>query len=742
MNKALIFNKIKEHKLLFYTGLLLLLVVLVIAICEIIGWPFLKKPLQDLMEDKLERTVKIDGPFQLRLIGGIRLKAGNLWISAPEGFAEPNLADAHDIELKMRYRDLWNIKPGDPYVIKSIKANQVDAHLTRHEDGKSTWQFHKHPNDPIRPFPIIQGLVIQQGQAYVKDSLTRADILIEFTTDEGQKNLDPISKVKIHGDFRERKLISELMTHGFLPIASQGKDSSPISSKGWLKYGKMYMTFDGSVYNLFGEQNIKGQVTVRGPSLGDLGDLLSITLPNTTEFKIVGGVAKNPDGWQIAVNSARVGQSDLYGHFRYDTQPEKALLTGELKGKRFFLADLAPAFGHETTVDGKSRERIFPDKPLDFATYNRMNAKISVDIDYVDLGKAFKEPLTPLKADLALNKNKLSLAKVYAKTADGSITGDIFIDAHELKQNIKNPQELKDPNKPKPDWGINLAVKDINLKKWLTISDARKEKARKENKPETGEAYVTGLLNGNAKLKGKGTSTAELLHTLNGDLGIFVKNGEMSHLIVEAVGLDIAQAVGLLVKGDNNLKMQCAVLDFKANQGVLKPDIALVDTSVTTILVDGNVNMGEETLDLRVAAKPKNFSPFTVRSPLKVTGTFLNPKVSAEPAPIAARVVGGVLLAFVNPLAAILPFLDPGSSADKEKRADCAQTLAELKQAQKKNNPLGKDITTASNVKNGYVKSGNPNNSKEVRINTDKNSPSTTTKNDSTKKITEIIQPK
>ena len=730
----LISNKIKEHKLLFYIGLVFLLLVLAIAVCEAIGWPFLKKPLQDFMEDKLERTVKIDGPFQLRLIGGLRLKAGGLWISAPQGFTEPNLADAHDVELKLRYRDLWNIKPGDPYVIKSIKANQVEAHLARHEDGKSTWQFNKDPDDPIRPFPIIQALVINQGQAYVNDSLTSADVLIEFATDEGQKNLDPVSKVKVHGDFRERKLRSELMTHGFLPIASQGKNASPISSKGWLQYGKMYMTFDGSIYNLFGEQNIKGQLMVQGPSLGDLGDLLSITLPSTSEFKIVAGVAKNPDGWQIAVNSAHIGRSDLYGHFRYDTQPEKSLLTGELKGKRFFLADLAPAFGSEPTIDGNSRQRIFPDKPLDFATYNRMNAKISIDIDYVDLGNAFKEPITPLKADLALNKNKLSLARIYAKTADGSIAGDIFIDAHELKQNIKNPQELKDPNKPKPDWDINLAIKDINLKKWLTISDARKEKARKENKPETGEAYVTGSLNGKAKLHGKGISTAELLRTLNGDLSVFVKNGEISHLIVEAVGLDIAQAVGLLVKGDNNLKMQCAVLDFKANQGIFKPDVALVDTSVTTVLIDGNVNMGEEKLDLRVAAEPKNFSPFTVRSPLKVTGTFLDPKVSPEPAPIAARVAGGVLLAFINPLAAILPFLDPGSTADKEKRADCAQTLAELKQAQKKDNSPDKEIATTGTAKN------NTNNN--IKTNAEKNNKSATTTTNSTKSITETIQPK
>lgn len=726
----LIPNKIKNHKFLFYTGAVLLTLLLSVAICEALGWPFLKQPLQNLMQDKLERTVKIEAPFKLKLIGGIHLKAGGLWISAPEGFSEPNLADAHNVELRLRYSDLWNIKPGEPYVIKSITAEQIEAHLSRHEDGKSTWQFSKDPNDPIRPFPIIQALVIRQGEAYANDALTSADVMIKFSTDEGHNKADAISKVAIHGDFRDQKIKSELITHGFLPIASQGEDASPISSEGWLQYGKMYMTFNGSVYNLFGVQNIKGQLSVKGPSLGDLGDLLSITLPRTTDFKIVGGVAKNPDGWQIAVTSAHIGHSDLYGHFRYDTQPEKNMLTGELKGKRFFIADLAPAFGEDPN-DPKPRTRIFPDKPLDFATYNRMNAQIGIDIDYVNLGSAFKEPLTPFRADLTLNKNKLSLAKLYAKTAEGSIAGDVFIDAHDQK--ITNPQDLKDPNRPKPDWGINLAVKDIDLKKWLTISDARKEKAKAENKSEASQAYVTGSLNAKAKLKGTGTSTAELLRSLDGDLSMFVKNGEISHLIVEAIGLDIAQAVGLLIKGDNNLKMQCAVLDFNAKNGVLKPSVALVDTPVTTVVVDGNVNMGEEQLDLQLAAEPKNFSPFTVRSPIKVTGTFLNPKVSPEKGPIAARVGGGILLAFVNPLAAIVPFLDPGSTTNKEKRADCNQTLGELKTALKQDNTHDKSNESG---KNGRAK-----NSKDDSGTASDANKANAKQNDATRKIANTIHP-
>ena len=66
-----------------------------------------------------------------------------------------------------------------------------------------------------------------------------------------------------------------------------------------------------------------------------------------------------------------------------------------------------------------------------------------------------------------------------------------------------------------------------------------------------------------------------------------------------------------------------------------------------------------------------------MRSPINVTGTFANPKVRPEAAPIAARVLGGIALAFVNPLAAILPFIDPGADSEQ---ASCSEALRTLRQ--------------------------------------------------------------
>ncbi|MDP2246999.1 MAG: AsmA-like C-terminal region-containing protein, partial [Nitrosomonadales bacterium] len=232
------------------------------------------------------------------------------------------------------------------------------------------------------------------------------------------------------------------------------------------------------------------------------------------------------------------------------------------------------------------------------------------------------------------------------------------------------------PATDKPAWRMNLTWKDIDLEKWLQVSQDRKDKAKVDGK-QAPVPYVTGTLNGKTKLTGSGESTTALLSSLDGEITTHIRKGTISHLVIELLGLDAAQSLGLVMRGDQSLPMQCAVVNLKSENGIIKPNVAIIDTPVTVILADGNINMMKEQLDLRLLAKPKNFSPFTVRSPIKVTGSFVDPEVDITATPIAARVLGSIALSFVNPLAALLPFIDPGADSEYS----CHDALKEIKPA-------------------------------------------------------------
>jgi len=646
----------------------LAVLMLILVICEIMGWPFLRKPLEQMTAERMNREVRIEAPFKLYLLGRFKLSVGGLWVASPPEFDAPYLVDADNITVGLRYRDLigWDSST-EPLNIKLLQVERIDTHMLRNADG-ATWQFDKEDKDDDKPtpFPNFETLIVKNGTAVVKDTITDADLEMSFQTREGSENSSAVSIVRAEGSFRGHPIQAHLETPGFLPAATE-QDTRPVPIDAWAEYGGVRGDFKGKVADIGDDNEVRGNFTIKGPSLGILGDLFGIVLPTTTAFTIKGDVMREQGLLAVNINPARVGRSDLSAKFRFDTSGDKIDMKGDLHSSNFVLADLGPTFGTRAE-DGSETSRpegkIFPDRPLNLPALNKFNAEISLDFKRVELGKIFSAPIAPFKASLDLNSGKLSLAKIDARTADGSLSGTIAVDAHALgATGNENPD---DKSRPKPEWSMNLAWKDINLEKWI--------KAREQVDPGEPNAYIKGILNGRTNLKGRGNSTAELLGSLDGEVATYVNRGEISHLIIEALGLDVAQALGLVMRGDQLLPMRCAVVDMQSRSGMLQPQVALIDTPVTMVLLDGKVNLQQEQLDLRLVAKPENASFFTARSPILITGTFVDPKVRPKAAPIAARVIGGIALAFVNPLAAIIPFLDPGTGD----QSPCADALAKF----------------------------------------------------------------
>ena len=184
---------------------------------------------------------------------------------------------------------------------------------------------------------------------------------------------------------------------------------------------------------------------------------------------------------------------------------------------------------------------------------------------------------------------------------------------------------------------------------------------------------MSGKLDALVKVKGAGRSTAEILASLDGDIRIHLREATISHVVVEAGGIDIAEALGVLIKGDDALPILCNVVDLDVVKGVARPKIFVLDTKDSTLWIDGTVSLKNEALDLRAVVSPKDFSPLTLRTPIHVRGTLAKPSVALEPGKLAGKAGAAALLALLNPLAAIIPFVDPGArGAAKEAAGQCA----------------------------------------------------------------------
>jgi AsmA family protein len=663
--------------------LLPLLILVGLALAEAFGWPFLRGPLEARLGRQLEREVRIAEPFRLHLLGSVRLEAGGLWIAAPEGFERPHFVDAQGLAMKLRYRDLLALRERPGLRIADMKVERLDAQLLRHADGQSTWQSPRQAEEAEArgepsPPPQVDHLLVGAGQVVLRDAKSGADLTTHFETREGVEAAEAETHLATTGRYAGKPLRGELRTRGLLPLAG-GEASLP--AKGWLQYGGVRLEFEGTVSEIYDQRRIKGAVVVSGPSLAVLGELVGSVLPTSPPFRLKGDVDNEGGVWHANVADARIGSSRLAGHFAFepDARP-RPRLSGELRGQRLALVDLGPAFGTRSP-EGKPVApppgRTLPDRPLDLPSLKNMDAAVAVNLAQLDLGEAFAQPITPFQGRISLEDGRLALTHVNATTARGSLAGSVAVEAD------------------REHWQADLAWRGIRLEDWIKVSRSRSLRAsaapsqaasgRETSAPaETGgnsgagqsapPPYFTGQLQGRAKLTGRGRSTAELLGSLEGEGTTFVRGGSMSHLVVEALGLDVAQGLGLILKGDEDVPLECAVIDFQAHEGRIVPRVAVLDTPVTLVQIDGSADLAKEALDLRLVAKPRNVSPLTLRSPLRVKGSFADPQVSAEKGPIAARVAGGLLLGIVSPVAAILPFLDPGESAE----SPCAATMARL----------------------------------------------------------------
>ncbi len=644
---------------------LLSILIAVVAVCEWLGWPFMRTPIENFLQAKLQRTVRVAEPFSLHMLGKVRLQAGSLWIAAPQGFDVPYLLDAHDVKLSLGYDDIWAMKNNGALHIAALTVKSIDTQLVRHANGTTTWQFN-HDDTKSPNLPVIDDLQVWHGKLLLRDPLMQADITASFDTQEGSAKGISASHVSAKGLLRKYPIEGQIDTAGFLPIAN-AQANTLLKSLGWVTYGGVRVDFDGLLSDLLGKLNLHGKVKVKGPSLAVLGMLTKTALPTTGAFTLSGVLDKSGTIWNADIAKATIGKSQLSGKFKVDTLAKIPTLEGQLKGQRFVLADLAPAFG-VLTPDGDVVKppsgRMIPDRPLDLPSLKTMDAHVDIDLDYVDLGNAFSQPIAPLKAMLTLEQGKLTLANITANTAKGSIKGQLSVAT----------------TSSVPLWQANLVWDGIQLEEWIKIADQRAKVAKRGKKKTDANAppYFTGTLYGKAVLQGSGRSTAELFSSLDGEISAYIRKGSISHLVIEGLGLDLAQGLGLLIRHDNSLAMDCAVVNVTATSGLIIPRVALIDTPVTLVLSDGNINLNTEHLALRVTAKPKNFSPFTLRTPIHVDGTFLKPVISVEKWPIALRVISAIALGSINPLAAILPMFDLGAKTPD--KGSCKQTIETIQQ--------------------------------------------------------------
>jgi hypothetical protein len=184
---------------------------------------------------------------------------------------------------------------------------------------------------------------------------------------------------------------------------------------------------------------------------------------------------------------------------------------------------------------------------------------------------------------------------------------------------------------------------------------------------------TVGQINGDAQLSAVGNSVATLLGSSNGELKTVIDQGAISKMLLEQMGLNVANIILTKLFGDKQVQLNCMVSDFAVTNGVMRTRYFVVDTDEAVITVDGAIDLAREQMNLTLYPQTKSLRLFSLRAPLYARGPFSKPDVSIDKGVLAMKAGGALVLgAVAAPIAALLPLINAGPGEDSK----CAQMLA------------------------------------------------------------------
>jgi uncharacterized protein involved in outer membrane biogenesis len=144
--------------------------------------------------------------------------------------------------------------------------------------------------------------------------------------------------------------------------------------------------------------------------------------------------------------------------------------------------------------------------------------------------------------------------------------------------------------------------------------------------------------------------------------------GQMGKVLIELVGLDVAETIEKAIAKEKAYQLRCLVADLAVHNGRMETQMLLVDTTDTKVIGGGFIDLQEKKLGLKLDPKAKDFSLFSAQAPLYIVGPLA--KLSAGPK------LGEVLLSLSMPI-----------KLGKPENADCQAVLKAAQQRYQTSKP-------------------------------------------------------
>ena len=608
-------------------------------------WNWVRGPIGRAASASTGREVALKGDLDVRLFSWTpSATVRNLSISGPDWASQRNTADIERLDVAVRLRRLFL----GQVEVSSLTMTRPQAHLIVDEQGRRSWDLKPNRPDDGRGarLPVIQRLVIHEGRLTLDEQRRgmTLDAVVSArearSPDDGESGFVLDGKGTMNGE-----PLTLRVTGG--PFINIRRDR-PYTFTADLAGAGSRLRAAGAITRPFDLGRFNARLDLQGRDLADLYLLTGITTPNTPPYRLSGGLTRDGARFRFADFSGRVGSSDLTGSVEVNKVDGRRRVDAELASRTLDIDDLAAVLGARphvtaggTVATSGAPGKLLPDAPLRTERLRTMDGSVSYRAASVK-ANAFDVRQVRLGADL--KEGILKLDPVSFAFNRGELHGTARIDA----------------TKDMPHSAIDFRLSGYPLE---SIIPAR-----------NGAPTVTGRALGRAKLEGPGASIHDLAARSKGSISLVVPQGRMRSAFAELLGINVGAGLRKLLSGDQSESpIRCAVADFKVADGVATAHTLVIDTDVVLAQGSGTIDLGAETLNLKLDGETKKPRLLRVWAPITITGPLASPALGVDAAAVATQGgVVGALTALVSPIAALLGFVDPGLADD----ADCGNLIA------------------------------------------------------------------
>ena len=483
-------------------------------------------------------------------------------------------------------------------------AGNVDGHMDLTSSGRS--------------LPALLASLAGKAAFTVRDQAKNTDFHVQVATESGTQPTP--SRLRLTG--QGRVYGEPFHLDGRVGAWGSGQQPSPVQVQ--FRLGDTRARMHGTLGQGPQHTDLAVQFAMQGANPARLSAFLPLAIPSLPPYRLEGRVLHRGTTWTLKDFKALIGDSDLAGELSLDTDGNRLALQGDLRSQTFVVDELT-GYAPE-----KKPGRVEPEKVQVPA---QVSAKVQEHPQAIEVNMRFrsnkvivaKVPLEQFSTDLQWQNDRLALTPTF-HLAGGTVHAQAQVDtqSHPLHSTVRitmhqiNVQQLLAWLELRPE---DAAQPKATPKSQETAKPKTTGKPEIAKKPEAaGKLGTAGTLDGQIALTGTGLSLAAFLASAHGDVVLSMKEGQLGRVLTELVGLDVAETIEKALARQKTYQLRCMVADFTVHDGRMETQMLLIDTTDTKVIGGGFIDLRANRLGLKLDPKAKDFSLFSVQSPLYISG--------------------------------------------------------------------------------------------------------------------------